>query len=45
VDVLPYDKPVAAVLGYESAEQGDNRSGNETRNVVLVEADKLANLK
>jgi hypothetical protein len=37
--------PKWAVARYDSAEFTDNRNGEEKRNVVLVEADKLENLK
>jgi hypothetical protein len=45
VTVSPYFAPTAAMLSYETAESFDNESGNETANIVLVEADKLENLK
>jgi hypothetical protein len=44
VDVEPYFAPKSAMLQYENAEYLDNMSRNETKNVVLVEADKLENL-
>jgi hypothetical protein len=45
VDVEPYFVPRSAVLSYDNAEEMDNESGKETANVVLVEADKIENLK
>jgi Region found in RelA / SpoT proteins len=45
VDVEPHYRPVEAVASYDSAEKMDNESGAETTNVVLVEADKIENLK
>lgn len=45
VNVEPYFLPRSAVLSYDSAEEMDNQSGKETSNVVLVEADKIENLK
>lgn len=45
VTVSPYFAPAAAMLSYEAAEAMDNESGIETANIVLVEADKLENLK
>lgn len=45
VHVAPYDKVIAAAHSYDSAEQMDNETGNDTQNVVLVEVDKIENLK
>jgi hypothetical protein len=45
VEVEPYWAPRNAVLQYDSAEEFDNQTGRETSNIVLVEADKLENLK
>lgn len=45
VAVEPYFAPRRAVLSYDNAEAMDNQSGQETSNVVLVEADKVENLK
>lgn len=45
VEVEPYWAPRNAVLQYDHAEEFDNQSGKETSNVLLVEADKLENLK
>jgi hypothetical protein len=45
VDVEPYFAPKDAMRGYDSAEFLDNRTGKNSRNVVLVEADKLDTLK
>jgi hypothetical protein len=45
VDVEPYFVPRNAVLQYDNAEELDNQSGKDTTNIVLVEADKLENLK
>jgi hypothetical protein len=44
VEVEPYYIPTAAVYGYENLEKFDNLRGTESRNVVLVEADKIDNL-
>ena len=45
VIVEPHFKPLWAVASYEQAEASDNESGANTTNVVLVEADKVENLK
>lgn len=45
VSVEPYFAPAAAMLSYEKAEAIDNESGNDTTNIVLVEADKLDSMK
>lgn len=45
VEVEPYFAPKTAMLQYENAESLDNMSHTETKNVVLVEADKIENLK
>ncbi len=41
VGVEPYFAPKSAMLEYENAEAIDNRTGGETTNIVLVEADKM----
>lgn len=43
--VDPIFRPKEAVASYGSAEDMDNKTGNDAENVVLVEADKLENLK
>jgi len=45
VEVRPYFAPRKAQLQYESAEAIDNRTGGDTKNIVLVEADKLEAMK
>jgi hypothetical protein len=45
VRVEPYRKSTAATLSYDIAEELDNRTGWDTQNVVLVEVDKITNLK
>ncbi|HWM47934.1 MAG TPA: RelA/SpoT domain-containing protein [Xanthobacteraceae bacterium] len=45
VEVERYDLPRGATLQYDNAEELDNCTGNEATNVVLVEADKIENLK
>jgi hypothetical protein len=45
VDVSRYFAPKAAVLSYDSAEFLDNKTGRDSENVVLVEADKIDALK
>lgn len=45
VEVEPYWVPQNAVLQYDNAEALDNQSGRDATNIVLVEADKLENLK
>jgi ppGpp synthetase/RelA/SpoT-type nucleotidyltranferase len=45
VEVEPYFAPRNAVLQYDNAEELDNQTGKDTTNIVLVEADKLENLK
>ncbi len=45
VEVRPFFGSIDAVESYDNAEAMDNRSGKESVNVVLVEADKLENLK
>jgi hypothetical protein len=44
VSVEPYFAPKSAMRQYENAEFTDNKTG-DTSNIVLVEADKLENLK
>jgi hypothetical protein len=41
ISVEPFFNALAATKAYDKAEQADNKSGLNTRNVVLVEADKL----
>jgi Region found in RelA / SpoT proteins len=41
VSVEPFFNAMAATKAYDKAEQADNKTGLNTRNVVLVEADKL----
>lgn len=43
--VEPTFRPKNAVAEYDSAEKADNQTGLDAENVVLVEADKLENLK
>jgi hypothetical protein len=45
VEVEPYFAPRWAVQSYDNAEAIDNQSGKETSNIVLVEADKIENLR
>lgn len=45
VDVSPYYGPKSAAIAYDNAEAMDNRSGNDTENIVLVESDRLESLK
>lgn len=45
VFVVPYNGPRAATHSYDEAEDADNKSGQSTQNVVLVEVDKIENLK
>jgi hypothetical protein len=45
VTLSPYFLPKSAVLEYDNAESFDNQTGKDTTNIVLVEADKLENLK
>lgn len=45
VDVKPYTQASYAVQGYDHAEDRDNQADSEDTNVVLVEVDKLENLK
>jgi len=45
VQVEPYMLPIAATRSYDIAEELDNRTGGNTLNVVLVEVDKIDNLK
>lgn len=45
VRVTPYLKPIIAVSSYDEAEFLDLKTGMETENIVLVEADKIENLK
>nr|WP_249809172.1 RelA/SpoT domain-containing protein [Bradyrhizobium sp. 150] len=45
VVVEPHFVPRWAMKSYDNAEELDNQSGRETSNVVLVEADKIENLK
>lgn len=43
--VEPLFQPKSAVLRYDNAEAVDNKTGEDSENVVLVEADKIENLK
>ena len=45
VHVEPYRVRAAATRSYDIAEELDNRLGSDTQNVVLVEVDKIDNLK
>jgi hypothetical protein len=45
VSVQPYSMPRKALVSYDNAEALDNKTGEETENIVLVEADKIENLK
>lgn len=45
VRVEPYRMSITATRSYDIAEELDNRTGWDTQNVVLVEVDKIANLK
>ena len=45
VHVQPYTKPITATRSYDKAEAPDNKTGKDTQNVVLVEVDKIENLK
>jgi hypothetical protein len=45
MSVEPYFAPKEAMLQYDNAEELDNHSDTRRQNVVLVEADKLENLK
>jgi len=45
VQVEPHEVPSAATRSYDIAEELDNRTGGNTLNVVLVEVDKIDNLK
>lgn len=45
VSVTPIFKPKTAVASYDNAEESDNQTGKDAENIVLVEADKLENLK
>jgi hypothetical protein len=45
VRVIPYFNPKSATFSYDNAESFDNKSGKDSKNIVLVEADKLENLK
>ena len=45
VHVEPHDLPMSATLSYDNAEAFDNKSGQDTQNIVLVEVDKIENLK
>jgi Region found in RelA / SpoT proteins len=45
VHVQPYSKMIAATSSYDKAEASDNATSNPTQNVVLVEVDKIENLK
>lgn len=45
VHVEPYRMPSDATRSYDIAEELDNRTGGNTVNVVLVEVDKIDNLK
>jgi hypothetical protein len=45
VSIIPSSAPLWAVEAYGTAESGDNRTGVDSKNIVLVEADKIENLK
>jgi Region found in RelA / SpoT proteins len=45
VDVQPYFAPISAVNSYDMAEDIYNKRGEYAENIVLVEVDKLENLK
>lgn len=45
VNVEPYWHPEDAAAAYDKAETRDNEADEESKNVVLVEADKVENLK
>jgi ppGpp synthetase/RelA/SpoT-type nucleotidyltranferase len=45
VHVEPHRKVIAATHSYDIAEEEDNETGKDTQNVVLVEVDKIENLK
>jgi hypothetical protein len=45
ISVSSYFMPKSAMASYGSAEFFDNKTGGDTRNVVLVEADKVESLK
>jgi ppGpp synthetase/RelA/SpoT-type nucleotidyltranferase len=45
VDVQPYFAPISAVNSYDMAEDIYNKSGEYAENIVLVEVDKIENLK
>jgi ppGpp synthetase/RelA/SpoT-type nucleotidyltranferase len=45
VSVSPQNRPLIAAESYDNAESADNKSGEATQNVVLVEVDKVENLK
>jgi hypothetical protein len=45
VSVIPYSKPKVATQSYDQAEARDNQTGLNTQNVVLVEVDKIENLR
>lgn len=45
VVVEPSWQPKSAVQSYDNAESADNQTGKDNENIVLVEADKLENLK
>lgn len=44
VEVTPHYESRRAFKSYEAAENSDNLSGQETANIVLIEADKMDNL-
>jgi hypothetical protein len=45
VHVEPYKGAILSVASYHNAELSDNRSGRDSINTVLVEVDKIENLK
>ena len=45
VYVEPQIRPTVAAQSYDDAEAPDNKSGENTQNIVLVEVDKVENLK
>ena len=45
VYVEPQNQPLTATESYDDAEAADNRNDRATQNVVLVEVDKIENLK
>ncbi len=45
VDIQPYFAPISAVNSYDMAEDIYNKSGEYAENIVLVEVDKIENLR